>query len=287
MKWTAKENIPILDALAQMAPDSSKTTHKSWLRERRVLVDGEVITTWKTILHKGQGLSLASKTTYLSYGIQVLYQDDDLIVIDKPESLLSVATDFEKEMTVHAILKRKFRPKKVCVVHRLDQDTSGVMLFALSERAQQLLKSEFEKHNIERGYVAIVEGHLNESAGSWQSYLYEDGNYVVHSTPDAKKGELAITHYSLQGTSRNYSWLDIRLETGKKNQIRVHCQDAGHPVAWDKKYGGETDPIGRLCLHAYLLGFRHPITKKAMQFKSAVPEKFYKILKPVQDVSND
>ncbi|HEY4831568.1 MAG TPA: RluA family pseudouridine synthase [Waddliaceae bacterium] len=280
MKWIAKENTPILDALAQMAPDSSKSTHRSWLKEKRVLVDGDVVTLWKTILREGQHLSLAPKTSYLPEGIRLLYQDSGLIVIDKPEFVLSVATDFEKEKTAHAILKKEFRPKKVYVVHRLDQDTSGVMLFALNEKVHQALRSEFEKHNVERCYAAIVEGHLSEAEGTWKSYLYEDGNYVVHSTPDTEKGDLAITHYQLLGTSQKYSWLDLRLETGKKNQIRVHCKDAGNPVVGDKKYGAESDPIKRLCLHAYLLGFRHPITKKMLRFKSKIPEKFYKLLKP-------
>ena len=280
MKWIAKENIPVLEALAHMAPDSSKSTHRSWLKERRVLVDGDVAT-WKTTLRKGQHISLGPKMGYLPEGIRLLYQDPGLIVIDKPEFILSVATDFEKEKTIHAILKKEFRPKKIYVVHRLDQGTSGVMVFALNEEVHQGLKSEFEKHNVERCYAAIVEGHLNETQGTWKSYLYEDGNYMVHSMPNSEKGELAITHFQLLGKKGKYSWLDLRLETGKKNQIRVHCKDAGIPVVGDKKYGAETDPIKRLCLHAYLLGFRHPLTKKKLQFKSEIPEKFYSILTPM------
>jgi 23S rRNA pseudouridine1911/1915/1917 synthase len=280
MKWIAKENISVLEALAQMAPDSSKNTHKSWLKEGRVLVEGHVVTLWKSILHKGQSLSLAPKMSYLPEGIRLLYQDEDLVVINKPEFLLSVATDFEKGKTAHAILKKEFRPKKIYVVHRLDQDTSGVMLFALNEEAHRALKSEFEKHNVERCYAAIVEGLVHEKAGTWKSYLYEDGNYIVHSTEDPKKGELAVTHYKLCSTSQKYSWLDLRLETGKKNQIRVHCKDAGHSVVGDKKYGAESDPIKRLALHAYLLAFRHPKTKKMLRFKSPIPEKFYTLLKP-------
>lgn len=292
MKWIAKENISVLEALTHMAPDSSKNTHRSWLKERRVLIDGDVASR-KTILHKGQHLSLAPKMGYLPEGIRILYQDSGLIVIDKPEFILSVATDFEKEKTLHAILKKEFS-KKVYVVHRLDQDTSGVIVFALNAEIHQALKSEFEKHKVERGYAAIVEGHLTATQGTWKSYLYEDGNYMVHSSSNSEKGELAITHYQLLGKTRKYSWLDLRLETGKKNQIRVHCKEAGNPVAGDKKYGAESDPIKRLCLHAYLLGFRHPLTKKVLRFKSEIPEKFYSILKPNlqskenrSDVSNE
>jgi 23S rRNA pseudouridine1911/1915/1917 synthase len=280
MKWVAKENISLFDALVAMAPDCSKTTLRSWLKDGRILIDGEVVSHGKAILQSGQAVSLAPKPRFLAQGIQLLYQDNDIVVIDKPVGLLSVATDFEKKMTAHAILKGEFRPKKIFVVHRLDQDTSGVMVYALNEKAQQCLKSDFEAHTIERHYAAIVEGTEIESEGTWQSYLYEDGNYAVHSTRDESKGVLAITHYRLVGKSRKCAWLDLRLETGKKNQIRVHCQDAGHPVVGDKKYGARTDPIKRLCLHAYLLAMRHPITKKKMRFTSSVPEPFYKIVKP-------
>lgn len=280
MKWIAKEKTPMLDALAMMAPDCSKTTLRSWLKEKRVLVDGEIAPANLEVIEAGQTISLAQKVRYLPEQIQLLYHDKYIIVIDKPETILSVSTDFEKKMTAHSILKNEFRPAKVHVVHRLDQDTSGVMLFALSEEAQQGLKNDFEKHNIERCYNAIVEGHLSESEGTWRSYLYEDKNYVVHSTQDKAKGSLAVSHYKVLGQTRKYTWLEVQLETGKKNQIRVHCMDAGHPVAGDKKYGAATDPIKRLCLHACYLAFRHPITKKMMSFKSPLPESFHKIIKP-------
>lgn len=280
MKYFPKETLPLLDALAKLSPESSRTTLRSWLKEGRVTVDGQVVKIGNTPVHKEQEIALGQKKKIIPGNVHILYEDPHIIVIEKPEGLLSVATAFEKGETAHAILKAAFRPRRVHVVHRLDQDTSGVMIFALTEEARDELKKTFEKHAIERAYSAIVEGILKPAKGTWQSYLYEDGAYVVHPTNDPDKGELAITHFEVVNTSKRHSWIDVRLETGKKNQIRVHCQIAGHPVVGDKKYGAKANPVKRLCLHARLLAFSHPITKKEMRFESPVPEIFYQILKP-------
>jgi len=208
-----------------------------------------------------------------------IVEDHDLVVIDKPMGLLSVATDSNTENTAHAYLKNYFNQKRVFVVHRLDRDTSGVMLFALNERARDRLKSIFEKHDIERTYCAIVEGFVAPNEGTWSSYLYEDAQYIVHATENPKKGKKAITHYSCQKATPQYSLVLLRLETGKKNQIRVHCQNAGYPVAGDEKYGAKTNPLRRLALHAFSLAFEHPFTHKKMRFEIPIPEKFFQIVK--------
>ena len=278
MKYTTIAPLSLLEALAQMSPESSKTTLRSWLKDGRVTVDGEVVKVADTRLKEGQEIALGVRPHFIKGGIRILYEDRHLVVIEKPEGLLSVATAFEKEETAYAFLKESYRPKHVYVVHRLDQDTSGVMLFALSEEAYSKLKVTFEKHEIERAYIAIVEGQVQQQSGSWESYVYEDANYVVHITDDPTKGRLATTHYAVKSTLKKYTGLDLKLETGRKNQIRVHCQAAGHPVVGDKKYGAKTDPIRRLCLHAYLLSFEHPITKKQMQFKSPIPEPFRSLM---------
>lgn len=278
MKYIVPKEITLLEALSLASPDSSMSTLRSWLKQERVLVDEEVVKIGTKMLRKGQTVSVSRKDRPIESGLKILFEDRHLVVVDKPSTLLSVSTAFEEGDTAHAILKRKYRPKRVYVVHRLDQDTSGVMMFALSEEAMTKLKNTFEKHDIERKYDAIIEGHLAEEKGTWQSYLYEDENYFVHETMDKKKGQLAISHYTVIGKSKKYSWLAVTLETGKKNQIRVHCRSAGTPVVGDKKYGAQGNPIKRLGLHAYFLSFRHPITGKKMSFESPAPKAFYRLV---------
>ncbi len=280
MKYVAQANITLLDALTAVCPNSSKTTLRSWIKEGRVKIDDEVPSTANTLVREGQTVTVGSRKRFLPGGIVILYEDADIVVIEKPCGMLSVATAFDKSQTAHAILKNHYPAKKVQVVHRLDQDTSGVMMFALSNEAYDQLKKDFEVHAIERAYSAIVEGRMESSSGTWKSLLYEDPNYVVHVTDDPTKGKEAITHYVVKNRNRRYSWIELRLETGRKNQIRVHCQEAGHPIAGDKKYGSTTHPLKRLCLHAHLLGFTHPIKNKKMTFTASPPSEFYRILLP-------
>lgn len=282
MKYQAISDLSLLEALSKISPQSSKNTLRSWIKEGRVQVDGRTIKNPSTVVLKDQEVSVGQRKKVIRPGISVLFEDRDLIVIDKPQGLLSVATAFEKGETVHALLKLHFHPRKVFVVHRLDQDTSGVMVFALNEETHEKLKELFQAHEIERAYIAIVEGQLSTPSGIWKSHQYEDAQYRVHETFDAKKGRIAITHFKTLNISKKYTLLQLTLETGRKNQIRVHCQSAGHPVVGDKKYGGRSNPIKRLCLHAHLLAFKHPFTKKYLKFESPVPEEFYRLLEGAQ-----
>lgn len=286
MQIIAPNDSSLLDLLILMAPTSSKTTLRSWLKDSRITVDGEVVKTSSTLIRKGQKISVHSKPHLVAHKLRIIYEDDDLVAVDKPEGMLSVATAFEKAETAHALLKVKYHPRKVFVVHRLDQDTSGVMLFALSEKAYIGLKEIFEKHHIERKYCAIVEGKVSPEQGQWESFLFEDPNYFVRSTNDPEKGRLAITHFHVVNSSPRYSRLELTLETGRKNQIRVHCADAGHPTVGDKKYGGSTDPLRRVCLHAFLLALKHPVTGKPLRFISPIPESFNRLLKEKEKGSN-
>jgi 23S rRNA pseudouridine1911/1915/1917 synthase len=278
MKLTVPSPMTLLEALNLLAPESTKTAFRSWLKEGRVLLDNKVVKNGTTTAVQGQVVFVGPKPRFLEKGIKILYEDRHLVVVDKPEGLLSVSTAFEKEETIHAFLKKKYRPKPVYVVHRLDQDTSGVMVFALTPEANEIFKKNFEKHDIERSYIAIVEGHLEESSGTWRSYLVEDPNYVVKSASNPQQGRLAVTHFSQIGMSKWHTALELKLETGRKNQIRVHCQNSGHSIAGDKKYGAKTNPLKRLGLHANLLAFVHPITKKEMRFTSQIPECFNRFL---------
>lgn len=276
MKWIVTKPMSLLEALGQLAPEGSKTSMRSWLKEGRVLVDNEMVKLGTTTVYAGQVVSMGAKPKFVEGDVNILYEDKWLVVIDKPEGLLSVSTAFEKEETAHAILKNNYTT--VHVVHRIDQDTSGVMVFARTDECRDRFKLMFEKHELERAYTAIIEGSLEQSSGTWQSYLFEDEAYVVHETDDPEKGRIAITHYAQFGRNRRYAWLRLKLETGRKNQIRVHCQNAGHPIAGDKKYGAKSNPLKRLGLHAHLLGFKHPVTGKQMRFESPLPESFQRLI---------
>jgi 23S rRNA pseudouridine1911/1915/1917 synthase len=278
MKHILSKSMPLLEVLALLAPDSTKTTLRSWLKIGRVQVDGKVVKVANQEIQAGQTVTVGELPKFVDDNIRIIYEDKHLIAVDKPRGLLSVATNFDESNNLHAILKNKYKPKRVYPVHRLDQDTSGVIIFALSEAAREKLKETFEKHAIERRYRAIVEGHLTTKSGVWSSYQYEDLGYHVRTTQIPEKGKLAVTHYVVVKESPKYSLLDLTLETGRKNQIRVHCQEAGHPVAGDEKYGAATDPIKRLCLHAYLLVLEHPITNKKVRFESPMPNQFKQVV---------
>ncbi len=278
MKFTATENILLIDAVANLAPDSSKSTHRAWIKEGRVYVDDLPCKHASISVCPNQTVTLGPRPRYAEGNIPILYEDPHLVVIHKPEGILSVATTFQKEKTAHAFLKSKYYPRRVYPVHRLDQETSGLMLFALSEKGRDRLKKMLENHEIERTYYAIVEGKVAPAEGTWQTYQQEDANYYVHNSNAPSHGKIAITRYKVKKMTKHYTFLELQLETGRKNQIRAHCQWAGCPIAGDKKYGAATNPAKRVCLHAYSLTFTHPLTGKKMAFKSPLPEVFDRIL---------
>ena len=277
MKQINLKNMTLLESLALLSPNSSKNSLRSWIKEGRVQVDGRMVKQPNFIVAEGQLVLVGQRKKFIQEGIEILYEDSDLVVIDKPSGLLSVSAAYEKVDTAHAVLKNHFHPRRVFIVHRLDQETSGVMVFAFNEKSCTELKKLFAAHDIEREYVAVVEGKMTQGQGTWESFLYEDKNYYVHQTEDSELGEKAITHFKIKKASRKYSWLLLKLETGKKNQIRGHCQTAGFPVVGDKKYGAQSSPIKRLCLHAKLLAFHHPISKKKIKCESAIPDEFFKL----------
>ncbi|OGN67952.1 MAG: hypothetical protein A3I15_06350 [Chlamydiae bacterium RIFCSPLOWO2_02_FULL_49_12] len=265
MLYVIQEKISLLEALERLFPESSKKSLHSWIASERIFVNEALVQDARMQLVPGQALRIAKKSSFLEGGVKILYQDSHLVVVDKPAGLLSVATAFQKEKTLHGLLKRKFFRRRVFPVHRLDQDTSGVMLFAFTLPAQAGLKQQFARHSIERRYVALVEKEILEE-GRWESFLREDAAYFVKS---CKRGGMrAVTHYKPLRTEKGYTLLELTLETGRKNQIRVHCSEAGHPVAGDKKYGARTNPYRRLCLHAHFLEFVHPILRKTLSFSS-------------------
>lgn len=245
--------------------DSSKNTLKSWVEQGRVTVDGKASSSWRQELFPGQEVQIGPRQVFADEGIKILYEDEHVAVIEKPAKLLSVASLMEGERTAHSILAKRLK-RKVFPVHRLDRDTSGVMMFAYTAAAQEKFKEQFASHSIERVYLGLVEGTPSPAKGTWRSYLVEDDFYFVQS---AKSGMLAITHYEVVEVKGALSLVQFTLETGKKNQIRVHTSESGHPIAGDGKYGSKVDR-GRLCLHAHILGFYHPFRKKKLRFVSPV-----------------
>lgn len=225
-------------------------------------------------------MAKTSPTTY-DLGFPLLYEDDDLIVIDKPAGMLAIATDSEREHTAYHIVtqyvKAQTKSGRVFVVHRLDRETSGIMILAKNERIKQQLQENWNDAVLRRGYMAVVEGRVNAAEGTVKSWLKQTKTFLVYSSHKEGDGKLAITRYQTVRTSDRYSLLDISLDTGRKNQIRVHMGDLGHPVAGDKKYGATTNPLGRLGLHASVLRIKHPTSGEAMQFTSATPRAFLKM----------
>ena len=210
--------------------------------------------------------------------LNIIYEDKEILVVNKESGLLTVSTEKEKERTlfheVYTYLKQKNKNNKVFIVHRLDKDTSGIVLFAKNERLKNLFQDNWDSLVKNRGYIAIVEGVLDKKKDTIKSYLKETETLYVYSSLKPQDGKLAITKYNVVKEIKNYSLLDIRILTGRKNQIRVHLNDLSHPIAGDKKYGAKTNPIKRLALHANILEIMHPITKKVLYFETDVPNSF-------------
>jgi 23S rRNA pseudouridine1911/1915/1917 synthase len=277
MKYTAVKKGSLLETLQEMAPESSKNTLRSWLQAGRITVDQQRAERANIEIVPGQQILVGPKVTFLRGSIRILHEDDDIVVLEKPEGLLSVATDFENRATVHAMLKRQFHNRRVYPVHRLDRETSGVMLFAYTEKARDCLKTQFEQHLIEKLYFAIVEKEMPLGKGTWESYLEEDDFYYVKTTNDSQKGKLAVTHYEVLKANKHRAFLCLKPQSGRKNQLRVHCSESGHPIVGDKKYRAETNPLKRVCLHAQKITFVHPSTRRQMTFSTTLPENFNRV----------
>lgn len=220
----------------------------------------------------------APGTRFLPIGLAVLYEDKDILVVDKPAGLLTVATEREKSRTAHSILTDYFRTgcgrsrKRIFVVHRLDRDTSGVLIFAKSEEAKFRLQDRWKQ--TEKKYLAVVYGKCEKSSGTITTYLAEDKAYKVYSTSDSTKGKFAQTAYTVLRVIKGLSLLELALLTGRKNQIRVHLAGIGHPIVGDAKYGKADEPPSRMALHSRSISFKHPFSNKQLTFESKVPEFF-------------
>ncbi|MGN0188600.1 MAG: RluA family pseudouridine synthase [Candidatus Cryptobacteroides sp.] len=228
--------------------------------------------------------------------LELVYEDDFILVVCKPSGMLTMSTGRKDEQTAYNILTdyvrsrslhrgRTGRNDRVFIVHRLDRDTSGLLVFAKSEDVKYALQDSWNDSVLERKYIALAEGTPADPEGTVTSWLTENpSTFTVLSSPFDNGGKKAVTHYRVRSSSGAYSLIEFNLETGRKNQIRVHASVLGHPVAGDRKYGARTNPIGRLALHASTLAFRHPVTGKVLSFKSSVPNSFKKALNRSEDL---
>jgi 23S rRNA pseudouridine1911/1915/1917 synthase len=275
------ESMGLLQFLLSQLPGKSRTTVKSHLSHRQVAVDYHTVTHFDYPLEPGQTVTIThgrvpEETKY--HGLRILFEDPYLIVIEKEAGILSIATAKEKILTTYSILsdhvKKEDSSNRIFVIHRLDRDTSGVMVFAKSEEIQSILQRAWQDAVIERTYVAVVEGEVEKDEETIRSYLKENKALVMYSTKNPEEGDEAITHYKVLKRTREFSLLEVKLETGRKNQIRVHMKDIGHPIVGDKKYGSRQNPIGRTGLHARVLSFIHPVTRTVVKYETAIPQRF-------------
>jgi len=279
-EWIVEESTELLKYLNLVMPGKGRNTVKSILSRGQVFVNGEVSTQFNDPLASGDRVQIRTRVVtddVKMKGVSILHEDDQLIIIEKEAGLLSIASETEKMMTayrqVNDYVKSVQHKNQIFVVHRLDRDTSGIMMFAKSKEVQQTLQTTWQETVHERTYIALVEGTVKQD-GTVISWLKESKAFVVHSSPTENDGQKAITHYKVLKSNKSMSLLQVNLETGRKNQIRVHMQDIEHPVVGDKKYGAQTNPIRRLGLHAHALAFIHPKTGESLRFESKIPTAF-------------
>lgn len=283
--YSVKAPMELMDFLASQMPDASRTKLKSLLSKRIVLVDSVITTQFNFPLQPGMKVQISkdkNKREFHHPLLKIVYEDTYLIVVEKKEGLLSVGTERQKERTAQHILNeyvgRSGRGNRIYVVHRLDRDTSGLMMFAKDEKTQRTLREYWHSIVTDRRYVAVVAGEMERESDTVVSWLTDQKLYVSSSAFD-DGGQRSITHYRTIKRANGYSLIELQLETGRKNQIRVHMQVTGHPIIGDGRYGedGGPNPIGRLALHAFKLCFYHPVTDDLMQFETPYPSIFKKL----------
>ena len=258
----------------------TKNRAKDLLTGRAVSVDRKLTTHYDTPLRPGQVVRVSrhrQNTMLLNKYVKIVYEDKDIIVIEKSEGILSMAST-PKQYCVKNVLDEYFEKRHFkCtahVVHRLDRETSGLMIYAKNIETAKILEDNWHDMVYDRRYIAVLCGKVEKEGGTIQSWLRESKSFVTYSSPTDNGGKLAITHYHRLRYTDEFSLVEMKLETGRKNQRRVHMADLGNPVAGDRKYGNGRDPLHRLALHAYRLNFYHPITREQMEFETPIPKEF-------------
>ena len=283
--FTVEEQAPLLEwLLAHLSMSRNKV--KDTLQGRGIKVDGKTVSQFVFLLQPGMKVAVSktkrNQRSFKSRYVKIVYEDRWLIVVEKNIGILSMAAG-HSSLNVKSVLDDYFKKtRQKCtahVVHRLDRDTSGLMVYAKDIDTEQILEHNWHQIVYDRRYVAVVSGEMEQDEGTIQNWLKDNKAYVTYSSPVDNGGKLAITHFHVLDRTTEHSLVEYKLETGRKNQIRVHSADMGHPVCGDTKYGNGDDPLHRLCLHAWLLCFSHPITGEAMEFETPIPTAFKQLFK--------
>ncbi len=282
--FTVDKEILLLESLIAAFPHKSRKLLKAVLRDQQILVNNRTVTQFDHPLKSGQVVEVSwekNSPQKRLLGLDIIFEDDDIIVATKPAGLLTVATDKERRKTAYALLsdyvKTADPDNKIFIVHRLDRETSGLLLFAKSEEIKHEIQQTWTTTIKERTYIAAVEGEIKSKGGTITSYLNESKALIVYSSQNPKLGRKAVTHYKTLKSNKDFSLLQLNLETGRKHQIRVHMREIGHPVVGDTKYGSKIKSIGRLALHAQALVFTHPKTNELCSFETGIPEEFNRL----------
>lgn len=279
-----REESTLLDFLLKQM-GISRNRAKDLLSGKAITVDRKLVTRHDAPLHVGEVVRVSrhrQSTMLENKYVKIVYEDKDIVVIEKSEGILSMAST-PKQYCVKNVLDEYFEKRHFkCtahVVHRLDRETSGLMIYAKNVDVARILEDNWHDMVYDRRYVALLCGKMEKEGGTVQSWLRESKSFVTYSSPTDNGGKLAITHYHRLKSNDDFSLVELKLETGRKNQIRVHMADLGFPVAGDRKYGNGRDPLHRLALHAFRLNFIHPVTKENMLFETPIPREF---LRPFQ-----
>ena len=282
LKFKVVEPSKLMEFLMKKMDGISRTKVKHMLANGIVSVDEERTSQFDFELQPGMIVEIGKPTAkerFHSKWLKIVYEDKYLVVIDKKEGLLTNSPTKEQD-TAQSILNQYFivsqQRCRAHTIHRLDRDTSGLMLFAKDKKVALMFEENWKETVYDRRYIAVVEGRLEPRQGTVESWLKDNKMFVTYSSPTDNGGKLAITHYQVLVSNSNYSLVDFHLETGRKNQIRVHAQDLGHPIVGDEKYGATDNSLGRLCLHAYRLCFHHPLKDKDLEFETPFPPIFEK-----------
>lgn len=284
---TVEKPAELLAYLFATWPGVKRKQVRTWLKFQAVTVNDRPVTQFDHSLRPGDVVAIRSDRfavpkTVLASGMKVFFEDASLIVIDKPENLLSVASEAEPEKTAYFQLTAYLRQgraharDRVWIVHRLDRETSGLMIFAKTAAAKQSLQAAWDQ--AEKRYEAVVEGKLEAESGVFESDLDETNPFKVRSTARSPQTRHAVTHYRVLARGRRRMLVELTLETGRRHQIRVQLADAGCPIVGDKKYGARTDPVKRLALHACALELLHPVTQKELRFTSPLPRELARLV---------
>ena len=282
LKFNVTEPMPLMDFLMKKMDGISRNKVKRLLANKTVSVEGERTTQFDFALEPGMVVEIGKPTAkerFRSPWLSIVYEDKYLLVIDKKEGLLTNSPTKERD-TAQSILNQYFiytqQRCRAHTIHRLDRDTSGLMLFAKSKEVALMFEKDWKNTVYDRRYVAVVCGCVAEKDGVVRSWLKDNKAFITYSSPEDNGGKYAETYYKTLYSTAKYSLVELQLETGRKNQIRVHMADIGHPVVGDPKYGNGDNSLGRLCLHAYKLFFHHPFKKKDMEFETPFPSVFSK-----------